>query len=215
MTDNRSERVKEIILDCLYRPEQLIDNKPPKDCIMVKGIMTTFGFNPERVDFHKDEIKGILDTMAPSFHMNTAGGMSFLNLCMDKGGVQWTGMHRRMDELCVLGIACGMANYIGDRDFWKALPGGMPFVVFNTKGVGPLIKVDGIVKVEQLVSYDELDLEDRDPNLVGGHVITAYVQEGDVAEEGETLEEKAILDKFHATVPISCLDDFNITVTIL
>jgi len=46
----------------------------------------------------------------------------------------WTGLHLFMEELYFLAASIGLAEFNMPRDYWHALPGGMPYVVFNTKG---------------------------------------------------------------------------------
>ncbi len=57
------------------------------------------------------------------------------------------------------------------------------------------------VMVHQRVSLDELDAEDRETNPTGYHYVEVYF---------DPLE--AALDEFHSTVPIACLDDFDISI---
>lgn len=55
------------------------------------------------------------------------GGWSFLNLCMDREGNQWTGSHQTMEQLMMLGMATGMVKILFPRDLWSILPGGVPY----------------------------------------------------------------------------------------
>jgi hypothetical protein len=51
---------------------------------------------------------------------------------MDKDGNQWTGLHLVMEQLFMLGLATDQANWcMPDREIWKSLPGGMPYVVVD------------------------------------------------------------------------------------
>ena len=130
--ENIAERVTKIVKDSLYKPEEITDKeKPPEGAIVVDGIMRKWGFHPERLLSHKEEVREILNEMPETFHMKGGGGWSFLNLCMDKNNNQW-GEHANMDELCVLAIGLKMGKWLMPRDVWEVLPGGMPYVGFET-----------------------------------------------------------------------------------
>lgn len=128
-----AERVDAIFWDCLYKDNEIVDGVVPSGTIVVEGIMHKFGFHPTRVGSHKEEVREILDTMPPAFHKEHGGGMSFLNLCDDKDGNQWTGQHSTMEQLLVLAIATGMGAYCIQREMWSMFPGNMPYVVFDTR----------------------------------------------------------------------------------
>lgn len=83
----------------------------------------------------KCEIQWLLDEMPEAFQKEGKGGHSFLALCEDKHGVHWA-EHRTMDALITLGLATNMAAYCMPREMWKMLPGSVPYVVFDTEGMG-------------------------------------------------------------------------------
>jgi hypothetical protein len=120
---NRSAKVEELIKDCLNGSED--------GAILVNGIVRNFGFSPEKIASHKREIRELLNEMPLQFHKATGGGWSFLNLCMDKDGEQW-GEQSDCESLIVLGIAAKLASYVMPRDMWSILPGGVPYIVFDT-----------------------------------------------------------------------------------
>lgn len=62
---------------------------------------------------------------------SSGGGWTFLNACHDRHGNLWTGFHRRMEELFMLGLAIGKVHCLFPRDLWDALPGGMPFYMVD------------------------------------------------------------------------------------
>lgn len=123
--DKKAEKVLELIEACL--------NGKAEGALLVEGVVNKFGFAPEKIEAHKEEIRALLDDMPEQFHMESGGGWSFLNLCNDRSGEQWTGMHQTMDELVALGVAAGMASFLLPREMWMALPGGMPYVGFDTR----------------------------------------------------------------------------------
>lgn len=126
-----ANEVDRIMRDCL--------NGTADGAVIVDGIVRKFGLNPEKISSHNEEIRALLNEMPDTFHKDTGGGWSFLNLCVDKSGAQW-GEHSNMEALLVLGIAAGMAEIMIPRDMWAIFPGGMPYVVFDTKA--PLAKID-------------------------------------------------------------------------
>lgn len=121
------ERLEEVMLACLYQDDEIEDpSVVPEGAIIVEGLTTSFGFHPGRVAQHADEIRAMVAKLAEEFH--SGGGWSFLNMCTDGDGNQWTDFHRDQEHLTVLGIAAGHMKYCLPRELWSALPGGMPYV---------------------------------------------------------------------------------------
>lgn len=129
--DNLAEKVQEIIMECLFKPEELQDGKAPENAIIVEGLLVKFGFHPERIAANKDNIKVLLDMMHDNFFESLGGGWTFLNLCIDKDQKQWGG-HKDCESLLVLGIAIGRVRIV-PHEMWKILPGGLPYVVFKDR----------------------------------------------------------------------------------
>ena len=119
------QRVEAIFLDCLFQEGEDVSNR-----VEAEG-MATVGFHPGRLEGHKAEIEALLDELPDEFKQSGGGGMSFLNACMDRHGNQWTGLHQRMEQLFLLGIAIGKAKLLVPRRMWAVLPGGMPYYVIN------------------------------------------------------------------------------------
>ena len=129
---NIAERVDTIFKDSLFLDIELKDsNTPPANAILVEGIINKFGFHPERLESHKDEITDLINLMPDNFQKSKGGGWSFLNLCMDKDNNQW-GEHINMEQLVALAIATNQGKFAMPREMWNILPGGMPYVVFDT-----------------------------------------------------------------------------------
>jgi hypothetical protein len=133
MPETTAEKVHNIFMDCLFKVEEIEDGKIPEGAILVDGIVESFGFHPERLNSHRDEVKAILDLMPSNFHKKGGGGWSLLNLCQDKDGNQWA-EHPTMQELVVLGKGLGMVAYCMPREMWAVLPGGVPYIVIDTEG---------------------------------------------------------------------------------
>lgn len=119
-----SERVNGLVKECL--------NGSENGALVIEGLVRNYGFNPAKIAEKKEDICAILDEMPDEFHADSGGGMSFLNLCMTKDGIQWA-EHPTMEALVVLAIAAGVGNYTMPRDMWDVLPGGVPYVTFDTR----------------------------------------------------------------------------------
>ena len=125
-----TEAVEAIFVDCLLDETEIDEQgKPSVEIVKVQGIMNDFGFNPTKLETHRDIIIGFLEELPDSFKESSGGGWSFLNACNDRHGVQW-GEHRNMEQLFVLGIAINKAKFIMPREMWVVFPGGMPYVVY-------------------------------------------------------------------------------------
>lgn len=125
-----AKAVDEIFMDCLFRDEEVSKEaaEPPAGAVIVEGIMHVFAMHPERLEGHREKVKAMLAELDDSFQAKGGGGMSFLNACMTKDGEHW-GEHRNMEQLFVLGIGLKLAKWLSARELWRAMPGGMPYVV--------------------------------------------------------------------------------------
>ncbi len=113
--------VEKVFTDCLFRIDEDTTNAKVIECVV-----HTFGFNPDRLMPHKEEISSMLNELPDNFKKDIGGGWSFLNACMTKDGIQW-GEHKDIEMLLALGIATGLADMLMPRDMWPILPGGMPY----------------------------------------------------------------------------------------
>jgi len=101
------------------------------DIKIVDGVLTKASFCVKKLEENKSNISDMLNDLPDYFKKGSGDGWSFLNMCEDKNGVQWTDFHATVDELVCLGIAVDKMSYLMPRDFWKVLPGGMPYLVIN------------------------------------------------------------------------------------
>ena len=120
-----SKRVGEIIIDCGYLEEEMVDGKPVVAPVVVYGVTANFGLHPDRLKGYTKEISEMIDELPAKFKQ----GWSFLNMCNDKNDVQWTGMHQVMESLMVLGMAIGRIKYCVPKEMWDMFPGGMPYIM--------------------------------------------------------------------------------------
>jgi hypothetical protein len=119
-----AELVNKIFENCLS--ENPADSS---NMVLAEGITCTVGFNLQLIKENEKEIEEMLKDLPDEFQENSGGGMSFLNSCNDKEGNQWTGLHQRMEQLFQLGIAINKVKCLFPREFWKVLPGEMPYYV--------------------------------------------------------------------------------------
>ena len=122
-----ANEVEELFLHCLFKSDEIIDGKTAIDPIIVQGINFDFGLHPDRIQSIKEPLKEILKHLPPAFKE----GMSFLNLSTTDEGFQWTDLHQRCEQLMVLALACGYMEYAMKKEYWFALPGGMPYLLMR------------------------------------------------------------------------------------
>lgn len=118
------EKVEKLFKDCLYKEEDLENEKPKNKPIKVEGICMNVWFNPVYVEKNKNEINKLVNNLHPNFKE----GWSFVNLNLDKKSNQWTGNHRTMELLLLLGLATGKMEYCCSREMWSFLPLKLPYV---------------------------------------------------------------------------------------
>lgn len=116
-----SYNVETIFKDCLFK-----EGENTAKVVVVEGVISKFGFHPERLNAHKDEIKQLLQQLPDNFRKDKGGGWSFLQACVTKNDHQW-GEHRNIEQLLVLGIATDQAKICLPREMWSIFPGGMPY----------------------------------------------------------------------------------------
>ncbi len=127
MTDKLNPKtVNKIFHDSLFG-----EGEDTSHYVEAHGVMLRVGFHPERLESHRAAIKEMLAELPTEFQQLGGGGWSFLNACNDKHGNQWTGEHRTIELLVLLGIAIGKVKFQLPRDVWKVLPGGMPYFVIE------------------------------------------------------------------------------------
>jgi hypothetical protein len=121
-----ADRVTSMIGQCLFQPEEIQDGVPIMEPVVVEGIRATLSFHPDRLKEAEPAIVEMLQQLPETFKV----GDSFLNLCCDRFGNHW-GEHQHMEALVMLGIASQKMRYCFSREYWDALPGGMPYVVLE------------------------------------------------------------------------------------
>lgn len=139
--------VEEVFRDCLFKEDELEDNKPTEDFTIATGVSCTAAFNTERLNQYKGTINNMLDEV---YGIET--GTPFTNLCLRKNGNLWTGDQSTMDKLMILGFATELLEvpYNIPREKWREIfDDGMPVVIENNE------KVDTPVVGTPKENYDE------------------------------------------------------------
>lgn len=116
-----AENVEAIFRDCLTDDRSFI----------VHGVVLGAAFDRAKVEAHEEEIMQMLMQLPIQFHRPGGCGWTFLNMCIDNNEHQWCDTHQMLDMLVCLGRAIGALEFVLQRDLWKALPGGMPYIVIN------------------------------------------------------------------------------------
>lgn len=122
-----SENVDKVFCDCLYGKSE-DHHKALSEGKLIEGVRLKVVFNPEKVENHRQDIKDMLAQLPLAFRKEDGGGWSFLQMCNDEEGNQWTGVHKQMDALVCLGLAIDELRFCLPREMWKVFPDGMPYV---------------------------------------------------------------------------------------
>ena len=118
-----AQGVETVLRDCLFRPEESTDS-----AILVDAVNCKFGFHPQRLELHRQQVQQWLSALPHEFRKSSGGGWSFLQACLDEDGEQW-GEHKNVQELLSLGMGLGLVKCQTPRELWAVLPGGMPYYV--------------------------------------------------------------------------------------
>jgi hypothetical protein len=121
------ETVTATIRKCLFQDNELpAENQEAwakENGVIVQGLVRTFAFHKGRLEESRSVIREMISNLPDTFDE----GWSFLNMCNDKEGNQWTGMQTTMEELACLGEAVGVFKCLAPREMWTILPGGVPY----------------------------------------------------------------------------------------
>lgn len=134
MSELTRERLREVVRSCLFDQSEIPpDGSDPPGTVIVEGVVSKFGFHAERLKAAKPKIVAMLAELPREFfdtESGGGGGWSLINLPFRADGSQW-GEQLDGDELFCLASGVGLASFCAPREFWSALPGGVPYVVFR------------------------------------------------------------------------------------
>lgn len=121
------DNVNHIFNECISTKAELSENE-----IIVSGVRLRQPFDIDRINDHRADIIDMLNQLPDTFHVGSGDGWTFLNMCIDNHGAQWTGLHLTCDKLLCLGMAIGACQFtIKQPDLWRMFPGGMPYITIN------------------------------------------------------------------------------------
>lgn len=119
-----AENVESVFKDCLLDEGYTLDTK----VIPVLTVVGKFGFNPDKIDKHSEDICSMISELNSNFDESNQG-CTFMQLPFKGQDNQQWAEQRTAGLLLALGIASGwMAYTIEDPYMWQALPGGVPYV---------------------------------------------------------------------------------------
>lgn len=121
-----AENVNKTFLECMF-----IEGESTENYVLGQGVINNIGFHPDRLKQNESNVIEMLNQLPEEFKKSGGGGMSFLNMCNDKDGNQWSDLHATMDQLVTLGISLKKVSFLMPREMWQVLPGGMPYIVIH------------------------------------------------------------------------------------
>lgn len=130
------EIVQDVYRKCLVKDDEIKDDMPTVNFVLGEGVHQLSLFSAERLEENKEEIISLIDQL-PCLD----NGASFLTLCEDKHGRQWTDLHSTMDLLVQLGNATGVIQFTLPRSEWDKFFGSMPEIIRNRENDS--VKVQG------------------------------------------------------------------------
>lgn len=90
------QNVEEVFKDCLANTTEYT----------LKGVCIEVAFNREKIAEHEQDIMQMLMQLPIQFHRPGGCGWSFLNMCIDRDGNQWTDYHQTQDNSLNLSDVC-------------------------------------------------------------------------------------------------------------
>lgn len=126
----RADDVHDAFIYCLVKREEAPDGQPSEDAVLLEGISLNVELHKARLEEQREKVLGWIDDIPEGFLREKGGGWTFLNLTMTKQGDQWC-EQPTAQALMLMAMGLGYAQYQLPRDIWRALPGGVPYVVFS------------------------------------------------------------------------------------
>ena len=120
--ENMSQLVSNTFKECLFK-----EGEDTSNYVIGEGIKNNFGFNPQRLEQHRELVTAILNELPDDFKK----GYTFLGICVNKDGKLWTGEHRVCEQLVAMANALGLMSYCYPRTVWGVLPQRLPYVQIN------------------------------------------------------------------------------------
>lgn len=119
--------VEKLFVDCLFTAEEVEAANGADEAVrtlgaVANGVITNVAFHKAKIEKNKDKIIELIQQLPDKLK----DGMSFLEMCQTREGVNW-GDHHSMDQLVCLGLAADQLKECSPRELRPALPGGVPY----------------------------------------------------------------------------------------
>jgi len=113
--------------------DNCLSNKYTKkeNILNVKSVNFNIKFDLEKILKNTNDINSMINELPNNFKENIGGGWSFLNIIINNKGEIWTSEHIIADKLVSLGLATNKLSFLLEKDVWKILPGGMPYIIIH------------------------------------------------------------------------------------
>ena len=125
MTKLTAENVQNTFFSTLFE-----EDEPHENYISVDGLVRRVCFHPERLESQRETLKEYLMQLPHEFREKEGGGWSFIYSTTTADGELW-GEQYNAEQLIMMGIGLGLVEYAMPREFWKLLPGGVPYIVIK------------------------------------------------------------------------------------
>ena len=116
----------DVYSDCLIKDYEVDNDEPTVNFVLGEGVSSVSVFNAERLEKNKEKIIRLIDELS-----KIEEGVSFIEMCCDKNGSQWTSDCLKIDLLVMLGIATETLQFTLPREDWDTLPDGVPYIIRN------------------------------------------------------------------------------------
>ena len=89
--------------------------------------MQLLDFSPQRLEKKRKLVTELLSKLPTGFK----NGYTFLAFCITKNGYCWTSEQRVGEQLLVMAIGLGLAEYCLTKEMWSVFPSGVPYVIIK------------------------------------------------------------------------------------
>lgn len=119
---NMAKLTEEAFKECLFK-----EGEDTTNYVKVEGICATFGLHPQRLEKKRKLVTELLSKLPTEFK----NGYTFLAFCITKNGYCWTSEQRVGEQLLVMAIGLGLAEYCLPKEMWSVFPSGVPYVIIK------------------------------------------------------------------------------------
>src|SRR6478735_6010944 len=117
------EKLSAANVEHIFKRCLLNDDEKNLEHIYEHGVKIEVYFKTSELKKYRQRITEMISQLPETFLQHKGGGWSFLNLCLNKDGQQWTDSHEVCDMLVCLGLAIDKIAFCLHRDMWSIFPG--------------------------------------------------------------------------------------------